>query len=190
MDARPILAFIAALVASLLTGCAGQGEGTTTTATTDQTRQAEVRTNGAAVMPFDLDKTKHTFTNTADGGDQTVTVRDPRDPEQLDLLREHLREIAEEFSAGNFAAPAAIHGSAMPGLETLQARPDSYTITYIEQPDGAKLEYRSTDAEIIAALHDWFDAQLTDHGADATSGSMSGMPQELVCAHHPETCTE
>lgn len=189
MNSRLALAAFSILAASLLTGCSGTTE---STPTADQSRQDQVRTNGTAVMPFDLGKTTHTFTNVADGGDQTVTVRDLADSSQLELIREHLREIADEFSAGNFTDPAAIHGADMPGLATLQSNPGSFTITYIEQSNGAKLEYRSTDQVIVAALHDWFDAQLTDHGSDATPGSphLSEMTAELMCAHHPETCTE
>jgi hypothetical protein len=35
---------------------------------------------------------------------------------------------------------------------------------------GAKLTYRTSDAKLVAALHRWFDAQLSDHGTDAMAG--------------------
>ena len=190
MKSRPVFSIIAfSLTLYSLVGCSVLGE---SQQNDDRARQSEVRVNGAAVMPFDLDKTAHTFIKTTDGGDQSVTVRDPAEAGQLDLVRGHLRDIADEFSAGNFTDPTTIHGADMPGLATLQARPDSFTIVFTELSDGAKLEYRSVDPTIVAALHDWFDAQLADHGSDATSDAMhsSGMTAELMCAHHPETCSE
>lgn len=67
-------------------------------------RQVEVRSTGAAVMPFDLDETKHTFTKTEDGGVQTVFALDPSDQEQIARIRSHFRELQMEFSPGDFPA--------------------------------------------------------------------------------------
>lgn len=36
---------------------------------------------------------------------------------------------------------------------------------------GAELDYKTTDPKLVAALHKWFDAQLSDHGSDAMEGS-------------------
>jgi hypothetical protein len=43
-------------------------------------------------------------------------------------------------------------------------------ISYRDVPGGAELRYRSADPRLVAALHQWFDAQLSDHGADAAEG--------------------
>jgi hypothetical protein len=45
-------------------------------------RQAVVKERGAAVMPFDLDLTTHTFDDTTDGGIQTVTANNPHGSEK------------------------------------------------------------------------------------------------------------
>lgn len=142
-------------------------------------------------MPFDLEKTLHTFSNLPSGGDQTVTVRDISDVAQIKLIREHLSQIAVAFSAGNFSDPSTIHGSSMPGLSVLSANPDKFSIKYLNVTGGATLEYRSTNPDIISAIHAWFAAQLLDHGSDAMeghAGAMSGMSSEMICAHHPDTC--
>ena len=40
-------------------------------------------------------------------------------------------------------------------------------VTYSELPDGAQIRYTTGDPAIIAALHAWFAAQLSDHGGHA-----------------------
>src|SRR5512144_88425 len=79
-------------------------------------RQAIVRDRGAQVMPFDLDQTTHIFTPTGTGGVEKVIVKDSNDAEQIRMIQDHLEHEAAQFSNGDFADPAAIHGERMPGL--------------------------------------------------------------------------
>ncbi|TPQ31728.1 aspartate carbamoyltransferase [Cupriavidus pinatubonensis] len=137
----------------------------------DVQRQAEVARLGADVMPFTLKGTTHIFTKTKGGGIQRVIVNVPSNTEQVALVREHLRTIQRQFSQGDFSGPTHIHGPAMPGLSELKAaKPGQIEIEYKEVPAGAELTYRSEDKTLVAALHSWFDAQLSDHGTDAMSG--------------------
>jgi hypothetical protein len=132
-------------------------------------RQAVVAQRGADVMPFDLDATTHHFETTPDGGLQSVVAVDPGDGEQVARIRTHLRHEAELFRSGDFADPAHIHGDTMPGLDVLTARADAVDIAYRDLASGAELSYRSDDAQVVAALHDWFAAQVADHGDHATA---------------------
>jgi hypothetical protein len=137
----------------------------------DTQRQAEVAKRGADVMPFSLEATTHFFTKTAEGGDQRVIANNAADVQQVRLVREHLRDIQRQFLTGDFSGPSHIHGNEMPGLAELQAaKPGQVAITYKDVNGGAELTYRTADAKLVAALHDWFDAQLSDHGADAMAG--------------------
>ena len=43
-------------------------------------------------------------------------------------------------------------------------------MAYGEVKGGAEIAYKTTSAKLVAALHQWFDAQLSDHGADAMAG--------------------
>jgi hypothetical protein len=130
-------------------------------------RQAAVRARGQQVMPFELNRTTHTFAKTAAGGIESVTVKNAADRAQLPLIREHLRKEERLFSRGDFRDPMATHGMAMPGLDTLRAHASQINITYRPLAQGAQLRYTTTDQNTRNALHDWFDAQLMDHGSDA-----------------------
>ncbi|SEJ83908.1 hypothetical protein SAMN05192539_102023 [Paraburkholderia diazotrophica] len=122
-------------------------------------------------MPFSLKATTHYFTRTKDGGVQRVIVKDASDAQQIALVREHLRAIQQQFRNGDFSGPTHIHGQAMPGLAELKAaKPGQIEIEYKDVHAGAELIYRSADKMLVNALHEWFDAQLSDHGPNAKAG--------------------
>lgn len=129
-------------------------------------RQAEVAEAGIDVMPFDLDATTHVFEKLEDGGLQTV-VADEDDPEQVALVQAHLADEAERFARGDFHDPAMIHGEDMPGLHALVMGHDRLEIGYREVERGAEIRYTSEDPALVMAIHEWFDAQVSDHGAHA-----------------------
>jgi hypothetical protein len=163
--ARAALLLVAAAAAVALgSGCADDSSPATATAS----RQAEVAERGAAVMPFDLDHTTHQFTKTDTGGVQTVTADDPRDTNQITLIRQHLTEEVDRFRRGDFSDPTRIHGPEMPGLAALRAHGGRIAIDYETTADGGRVTYLTSDAELRNALHAWFDAQVGDHGQHAT----------------------
>ncbi len=142
-----------------------------------EARQEEIAEKGAQVMPFDLEETTHVFQKTQTGGVQKVVADDPNDAEQVALIREHLEEEAAAFRRGDLSDPSQIHGEEMPGLEELEEGAEEIDIRYSELPDGAKIEYETSDPALVAALHDWFDAQVSDHGGHAEGGGASGHEQ-------------
>jgi len=131
-------------------------------------RQAEVAETGSEVMPFDLERSTHVFEKTDFGGVQTV-VSDDRDEGQIASIRSHLAAEADRFARGDFHDPEMIHGDDMAGLHALVTGHDRLTITYRDVEDGGEIRYESRDESLVAAIHDWFDAQLRDHGEHAQS---------------------
>jgi hypothetical protein len=129
-------------------------------------RRADVERKSEEVMPFSMDATRHVFSPTANGGTQAVVVTEG-DPRQIALVRSHLRKESAAFARGDFADPMAIHGAAMPGLAALQAARGKLQVRYAQIPNGAKIVFASHDARTIDALHRWFAAQVSDHGAHA-----------------------
>ena len=131
-------------------------------------RQAQVHAMGAGVMPFDLSKTTHIFRMTETGGVQQVVAKDTSDAAQIALIQQHLQHEAMQFQAGDFADPMTLHGVDMPGLSDLQAGAAKISVTYAPLPNGAQLTFTTDDQRLITALHQWFGAQLADHGQDAS----------------------
>lgn len=136
-------------------------------------RVKEIAKRGAHVMPFDLDQTMHVFSKNKEGGLQQVVVKKTSDLEQISLIRQHLSEIASDFKDRKFTDPTRLHGADMPGLATLKkAKPKELSIEYSELPDGGQIVYKTNKQALIHAIHQWFDAQMSDH-------SQHAMP------HHP-----
>lgn len=140
-----------------------------TGATTQANRQAMVHTMGGNVMPFDLEKTTHIFTMTETGGIQQVVADNATDTTQVQLIQQHLEHEAQRFSQGDFRDPTTLHGTQMPGVSLLSIRANSLTIRYTPLANGGQIAFEANDITLITAIHQWFGAQLNDHGRDAMS---------------------
>ena len=132
-----------------------------------QTQQQHVHDMSHGVMPFDVAKAMHIFRMTESGGVERVVVKDKSDADQVLLIRQHLREEAGRFQQGDYSDPAMLHGANMPGLKELQFGAKRVKVSYSELADGAEIAFKTTDLHLLTAIHRWFGAQLSEHGADA-----------------------
>jgi hypothetical protein len=118
-------------------------------------------------MPFDMSKTMHIFKMTEFGGVQRVVAKDANARDQIMLIQQHLQHEAQRFQQGDFSDPATLHGMDMPGLKELQAGASRIKISYAALPNGAEIRFETSDLHLLTAVHRWFGAQLSEHGADA-----------------------
>jgi hypothetical protein len=132
-------------------------------------RQQEVAQKGAMVMPFDVHNSTHVFQKNTSGGIQQVVAKHADDKALVAAIRDHLVMEAERFGRGDYSDPMKIHGKGMPGVQYLsKVKPGQIAITYRDVPGGAAVDYVGRDPATVDAIHKWFDAQLDDHGEDAT----------------------
>jgi len=134
---------------------------------TADTTQEHVHGAAHGVMPFDMSKTMHVFVMNDEGGVQKVVAREGAGADQVDMIRHHLQHEAEAFAQGDFADPAHLHGNSMPGLADIKKAAGKIQVTYSPLPSGAQITFQATDIHTITAIHRWFGAQLSEHGADA-----------------------
>ena len=132
-----------------------------------QTPQEHVHQHSHDVMPFEMSKVVHIFRMTETGGLQQVIAKDSGAADQVALIRQHLQHEAENFQRGDYSDPARLHGAGMPGLKELQAGASQIKVTYAPLPAGAEVRFETSDLHLLTALHRWFGAQLSEHGADA-----------------------
>jgi len=154
-----LVTMIGVLFATAVVSCASQPS---------PGHQQMIHQMGSQVMPFDLTKTQHIFEMTDTGGIQQVIVRDQKDSDQIALIRKHLMHESMRFSMGDYSDPTSVHGTEMPGIKELEADPSKIKVAYSELTNGAQLVFVTTDIHLVTAIHRWFGAQLSDHGADAT----------------------
>jgi len=132
-------------------------------------RLDEVAEKGRLVMPFNLEQTLHVFSKSEYGGVQQVIVKDESDKAQIALIQDHLDKIYNDFKNRDFSDPEKIHGADMPGLKVLKnAAYDEITLQFRILPNGAEIVYTAKKPVLIDAIHQWFDAQLSDHARHST----------------------
>lgn len=128
---------------------------------------AEVRQRMQQVVPYALDQTLQTFTKTVHGGVQHVIAKSADNTQQIKLIQEYLLKISNELRNGDFSEIERIHGADMPGLVQLKtAKTDDIKFEYRVLANGAQIHYSTEYPQFDQALHEWFDAQISDSGND------------------------
>lgn len=129
-------------------------------------RQMMIHKHSSMVMPFEMDKVTHYFVKTKNGGILRVTAKDSAN-NQVALIQQHLLHEQQLFSEAKFDDPKKLHGMGMPGLAKLENSKGEFTAKYEDLKHGAQIKFVSQNAGVVEALHEWFDAQIKDHGKDA-----------------------
>jgi hypothetical protein len=127
---------------------------------------AELQERGAAPAAMGVDQyaSTHRFDVLPDGG-RIELQYDSDAPTEIARIREHLREIATAFAAGDFTTPAFVHMQEVPGTDVLAAKRGVITWEYRELPRGGEVRVTTADAEALAALRRFMEFQRADHRA-------------------------
>src|SRR3954470_11198695 len=80
-----------------------------------------MQSRGQMVMGVDQYTSTHRFEDLPDGG-RIELQGDQPDSAGVQVIREHLRVIAEALAKGDFAAPALVHAGQVPGARTMAER--------------------------------------------------------------------
>jgi hypothetical protein len=126
-------------------------------------KQAQLKTRGAAAMGFDQDAVTHHFRLQPSGGSIEVDIRDPLDTRNLDAIQRHLREIAKQFAAGDFAAPLTTHAEVPPGVPTMRRLKSRITYSYRQTSTGGAVDIVTQNLEARAAVHEFLRFQIVEH---------------------------
>lgn len=131
---------------------------------------ADVKRHGAEAMGFDQDKTTHHFRLYKDGGAVEVKAKDPADAASVGQIREHLRQQAKKFAAGDFGAPEHTHGQVPPGVDVMTTLHSTIRYEFHSTEGGGRLRITTADPQALAAVHDFLRFQIEDHATgDKTS---------------------
>jgi len=129
-------------------------------------RVDEVLLRSQSALPFSTDQTLQTFSKTVHGGIQHIVVKSADNTRQIKLIQAYLLKMANEFRKGDFSGTERIHGAGMPGLVQLKtAKTDDIKFEYEALDNGAQIHYSTEYPQFVQALHEWFDAQMNDHGS-------------------------
>jgi hypothetical protein len=126
-------------------------------------RDAETKTRGTIAMGFDQDKTTHNFIATKEGGIISVEVKSPGDTINRDAIRAHLQQIADEFARGVFEKPFATHAEVPAGVPVMQRLRSAIVYRYEQTNNGGRVVITTSDAEALAAVHEFLRYQTREH---------------------------
>jgi hypothetical protein len=124
---------------------------------------AAMNGRGEHVMGFDQNKTSHHFYLYPDGGAIDVLANDASDTLNIAAVRSHLPHIIQMFGSGDFSAPMLVHATNVPGTADLARLKDKIAFSYVETPNGGRVNIVTHDPETLTALYAFLRFQITDH---------------------------
>jgi len=144
------------LAAALLLGACGR---------TKDADFAAMQERGRMVMGVDQYTSAHVFEDLPDGG-RVVLDRDSTGVSSgVATIRQHMRDIAAAFQAGDFNKPFQVHAQVVPGTAVMQARRSAITYEVVDRPRGGEVRIRSADPAAVAAIHEFLGFQRAGHHA-------------------------
>lgn len=132
-------------------------------AQTGHGRHAAVNERGDQAMGFSHLKTTHHFRLSADGGAIEVVANDAQDADSLAQIRQHLSEIANQFSAGDFTLPQRIHAQTPPGALKLKELKAQIKYRYEDTESGGRVRITTNNPRAREAMHSFLRFQISDH---------------------------
>lgn len=115
-------------------------------------------------MGVDQYSSTHVFEDLPDGG-RIVLQRDASDPLDERTIRTHMRDIAKQFSAGDFSLPGIVHDTDVPGTAVMARKKRHIRYVATDLPRGAHVRIITRDAEALKAIHAFLAYQRMDHRA-------------------------
>jgi hypothetical protein len=79
------------------------------------------------------------------------------------VIKEHVKNIQNNFSSGNFTRPFFIHAQDVPGTNIMSEEKNSIEYTINELSNGAELVLNTTDKELVDAIHQFIAYQNNAH---------------------------
>jgi hypothetical protein len=121
-----------------------------------------MQSRGKVAMGVDQYTSFHRFEPAADGG-RIVLVRDSTDTSGVRTIRDHLKGIAQAFTAGDFRTPGFVHAQDVPGTRTMTAKRSAIRYVFHPLPGGGEVRIVSRDSAAVAAVHEFLMFQRHEH---------------------------
>lgn len=123
---------------------------------------AAMQARGKMAMGVDQNTSQHHFEPLADGG-RIMLQRDAADTAGTTAIREHLKDIAMRFRAGDFAIPGFVHAQQVPGTPVMAARRSAIRYVFHPLPGGGEVRIVTRDVAAVAAVHQFLAFQRAEH---------------------------
>ena len=122
---------------------------------------------GKLAMGVDQYTSTHHFDALPNGG-RIELQRNADDSAGVARIRQHMREIARAFKAGDFSMPALVHLRDVPGAKVMAAKRAVISYAPRDLPRGAELRITTSDGEARRAIHEFMAFQRGEHHASGS----------------------
>jgi hypothetical protein len=123
---------------------------------------AAMQNRGKVAMGVDQYTSLHHFVDLPDGG-RIELQRDSTDSAGVRTIREHLKNIVQAFSAGDFTAPGFVHSEQVPGTATMRARRTLIQYRFKPLAGGGEVQISTRDSAAVSAVHAFLAYQRQEH---------------------------
>jgi hypothetical protein len=118
---------------------------------------------GNIAMGFNQSKIMHHFIATPTGGEIMIVALNSSDNDTIKQIRNHVLDIQNEFSQGNFTKPFFIHAQQVPGTKLMDEKKDLIIYSTKQINNGSVLLLTTHDQQLIAAIHQFIAFQTAQH---------------------------
>ena len=128
---------------------------------------AAMQERGQMVMGVDQYTSAHIFEDLPDGGRVVLDRDSTGDSSGVATIRQHMRDIAAAFRAGDFTKPFQVHAQVVPGTAAMQEHRTAIEYEVIDRLRGGEVRMRSSDPAAVGAIHEFLAFQRSGHHAAA-----------------------
>lgn len=125
---------------------------------------AGMQERGKVAMGVDQYTSQHRFDDLPDGG-RIELQRDSTDTAGVQMVRQHLKSIAQAFAQGNFSVPGFVHSTQVPGTETMRVKRGVIKYRFDSLPGGGEVRITSHDSAAVVGVHQFLAYQRQEHHA-------------------------
>jgi hypothetical protein len=118
---------------------------------------------GNLAMGFDQTKISHEFTSTKDGGQIKITALDESDNQTINQIKNHTRDIQNDFADGNFTKPFYIHAESVPGTDAMTQNKDQIQYQIQDLKNGSMLLLITNNSSLANSINQFMTYQSTEH---------------------------
>ena len=126
---------------------------------------AAMLSRGETVMGVSQYTSAHVFEDLPDGGRIVLDRDTASDSAGIARIRQHMRDVAAAFQAGDFSKPFQVHEGAVAGTSVMAARRSTISYQAVDRPRGAEVRIRTTDGDAVPAVHQFLAFQRHAHHA-------------------------
>ena len=118
---------------------------------------------GNLAMGFDQTKIAHEFTPTEYGGQIKIIALDEKDNKTINQIKNHTRDIQNDFTKGNFTKPFFIHAESVPGTDAMTQNKDQIQYKIQDLKNGSILILSTNNSSLVSPINQFMTFQSTEH---------------------------